>query len=143
MNMLIGSLTFLPLLAAALAHLLWALGFTWPIRSEQLLAQTVVGSPGIARMPNRLLTFVIALVILGCGIVSLALADHDSGGVPLTLLGLLLAAAFLARGVIGYTSGWRARHPTEPFATLDRRNYSPLCLWVGVGFALLVLMRLL
>ena len=108
-----------------------------------LLAQTVVGTPGIARMPNRLLTFIISLLLLAAGIIALSLADHASGGIGLTVAGAMLALAFLARGVLGYTAGWRARHPVEPFATLDRKNYSPLCLWIGAGFLILVGMRLL
>jgi hypothetical protein len=142
MNMLIGSLTFVPLLMVAFAHFLWSLGRTWPIRNEVLLAQTVVGTPGITQMPNKLLTFVVSLLILAAGIVALALADHASGGWWLTLLGALLAAVFIGRGVVGYTPGWRARFPTEPFATLDRKNYSPLCFWIGAGFLILVAMRL-
>ncbi len=143
MNMLVGSLTFIPLLVVALAHLLWAFGATWPITSETLLAQTVVGRPGITRMPNRLLTLLIGLLTFAAGMIALALADHDSGGATLSALGVVLAAVFIARGIAGYTPGWRARYPTEPFATLDRRNYSPLCLWIGAGFLILVLMRLL
>ena len=54
-----------------------------------------------------------------------------------------IAAVFIGRGILGYTAGWRARFPTEPFATLDRKNYSPLCLWIGAGFLILVLMRLI
>jgi hypothetical protein len=142
MNMLVGSLTFVPLLMVAFAHFLWSLGRTWPIRNEVLLAQTVVGTPGITQMPNKLLTFVVSLLILAAGIVALALADHASGGWWLTLLGALLAAVFIGRGVVGYTPGWRARFPTEPFATLDRKNYSPLCFWIGAGFLILVAMRL-
>ncbi|MBN9348820.1 MAG: DUF3995 domain-containing protein [Devosia sp.] len=143
MNMVVGSLTFVPLLMVAFAQLLWSLGRTWPIRNETLLAQTVVGTPGITRMPNRLLTFVVSLLILAAGIVALALADHTSGGWWLTLLGLLLAALFIGRGALSYTRGWRARFPTEPFATLDRKNYAPLCFWIGAGFLILVVMRLL
>lgn len=142
MNMLVGALTFVPLLTVAFAHLLWALGITWPIRNETLLAQTVVGGPGITRMPNRLLTLLVALLVLAAGIVALSLADHDSGGLALTTLGILLAIVFIGRGILGYTAAWRARFPTEPFATLDRRNYSPLCVWIGAGFIILVLMRL-
>ncbi len=142
MNMLVASLTFVPLLMLALALLLWSVGRTWPIRNEALLAQTVVGAPGITRMPRRLLLFALAVLTLATGIVALSLADHDSGGLPLTLLGLLLAAAFFVRGGIGYTAGWRARFPTEPFATLDRRNYAPLSFWIGAGFLILVVMRL-
>ena len=143
MNMVVGSLTFVPLLMVALAHFLWSLGRTWPIRNEVLLAQTVVGTPGITQMPSRLLTFLVSLLLLATGIVALALADHTSGGWWLTALGVLLAIVFIARGVLGYTAGWRERFPTEPFATLDRRNYSPLCLWIGAGFVILVAMRLL
>lgn len=143
MNMLIGSLTFVPLLMAAVAHFLWSLGRTWPIKNETLLAQTVVGAPGITRMPSRWLALAIAVALLAAGIVALSLADKESGGILLTLAGVALAALFIGRGILGYTAGWRARFPTEPFATLDRKNYSPLCLWIGAGFVILVLMRLL
>jgi hypothetical protein len=143
MNMLVGSLTFVPLLMVALAHFFWAFGSTWPIKNETLLAQTVVGLPGITQMPNRLVTFIVSLLILAAGIVALSLADRTSGGWQLTTLGVVLAAIFIGRGILGYTPGWRARFPTEPFATLDRKNYSPLCFWIGAGFLILVLMRLL
>ena len=142
MNMVVGSLTFVPLLMVAFAHLLWSIGRTWPIKNQTLLAQTVVGTPGITRMPNKLLTLVVSLLLFASGVVALALADHASGGWWLTLLGALLAIVFLGRGVLGYTPGWRARFPTEPFATLDRKNYSPLCFWIGAGFLILVVMRL-
>ena len=143
MNMLVGSLTFLPLLMIAFAHLLWALGFTWPIRNEALLVKAVVGTPGATKMPSRWLTLLFALLILAAGIVALSIADHDSGGVLWTIVGALLALVFLGRGIAGYTPRWRTAHSAEPFASLDRKFYSPLCLWIGVGFATLVLMRLL
>jgi hypothetical protein len=143
MNMLVASLTFVPLLMVAVAHLLWAFGNTWPIRNETLLAQTVVGKPGITKMPNRGLTLVIGVLIFAIGFVALSLADPVSGGIGLTLLGALFAIIFVARGVAAYTPGWRARYPTEPFASLDRKNYAPLCFWIGAGFLILVLMRLL
>ena len=40
-------------------------------------------------------------------------ADGVAGGLWLTLLGIVLAAVFLARGALGYTKGWRARFPEE------------------------------
>lgn len=143
MNMLVGSLTFLPLFTVAFAHYLWAFGNTWPIRNEALLAQTVVGRPGVTRMPNRLVTFLVATALIAAGLVALSLADPVAGGPGLTLLGALLALLFIGRGVLGYTPGWRARFPAEPFASLDRKNYSPLCFWIGAGFLILALMRLL
>lgn len=143
MNMVVGSLTFVPLLMVAVAHLLWSVGRTWPIKNETLLAQTVIGSSGITSMPNKLLLFAGALVLLAGGILALALADHNSGGWWLTVLGVLAAAVAIARGVLAYTPGWRARFPTEPFASLDRKNYAPLSFWIGAGFLILVVMRFL
>jgi hypothetical protein len=140
---IVSVLTFLPLMVMALAHLLWALGTTWPIRSEALLAQTVVGRPGLTRMPNRLLMLLIAILLTLAAIVAMGLAGHDDGGMVRTVLGALLAIGFLVRGVAGYTAGWRARYPAEPFATLDRKNYSPLFLWIGAGYLILVVMRLI
>ena len=143
MSTIIAILVFLPLLTVGLAHLFWALGTTWPIQSEALLAQTVVGRPGITRMPNRLITGLIALLLFAASVIAIGLADPAEGGLSRTALGILLAIVFLARGIVGYTPGWRARYPTEPFATLDRKNYSPLCLWIGAGFLILVIMRLI
>ena len=140
---IVSVLTFLPLMVVALAHFFWALGTTWPIRSEQLLAQTVVGRAGITRMPNKFITLLVSIALFLMAIVAMGLADHDDGGLFRTALGAGLAMAFIARGVLGYTAGWRANFPVEPFASLDRKNYSPLCLWIGAGFLILVLMRLL
>lgn len=142
MIMGIAALVFIPLLAVALAHLIWSLGGSWPIRDKELLARTVTGRPGVTRVP-RLAALVVAVAVLAAGIVALSLADHTAGGLPLTLLGAAIGAVFLARGIAGYTPQWRAHFPIEPFATLDRRQYSPLCLFVGAGFLLLVLTRLI
>lgn len=142
MSMLVAALVFVPLLAVAMAHFVWAVGGKWPLRDPARLAATVIGRPGVGSVP-KLASLVVALFVLAAGIVALALADHTSGGAMLTLFGLLLAALFLARGLVGYTARWRAAFPVEPFATLDRRNYSPLCLFVGAGFVILVIMRLI
>ncbi|MDF2798983.1 MAG: hypothetical protein K0R85_1727 [Devosia sp.] len=143
MSMLIAALMFIPLLAASFAHLLWSFGATWPIRNEQLLAQTVIGTPGVTRMPSRLVSLAVAIGTLAAGIVALALADHDSGGATLTLVGALCAIPFLARGALGYTARWAERTPEPSFRFNDRRVYSPLCLFIGIGFLVLVLLRLL
>lgn len=142
MIMGIAGLVFIPLLAVALANLIWSLGGSWPLRDRTLLARTVIGKPGVTDVP-RLTALLVAIGALAAGIIALSLADPEAGGLGLNLLGALLGAGFIARGVLGYTAGWRDRYPEEPFATLDRRNYSPLSLFIGAGFLLLVLMRLL
>lgn len=138
--MLIASLVFVLLLAVSLAHLIWAMGRTWPIRDERLLARTVTGFA--ETMPPRVMSLGVAIALLVAGICALALADETSGGLLLNVIGMLLALVFLARGVLGYTGWWARMTPIEPFRTLDRRNYSPLCLVLGAGFLLLVVMRL-
>jgi len=143
MSMLIAALLFIALLAVATAHFLWSLGSTWPIRNEKLLAQTVVGFRDIERMPPRLASLAVAIATLAAGIIALSLADHDSGGFILSLLGLLLAAIFLARGAIGYTAWWAGKTPEPNFRLNDSRVYSPLCLMLGLGFIALVILRLI
>lgn len=142
MNMIVASIVFVILLAVALAHLLWAIGSRWPIKDPELLARTVIGRPGVTRVP-RLASLVVGVLTLTAGVFALSLADHDAGDWWLTATGVVLAAVFLGRGALGYTAGWRAQFPLEPFASKDRRVYSPLCLIVGAGFLILVIMRLL
>jgi hypothetical protein len=142
MSMPIASIMFVALLAVSFAHFLWSIGRTWPIRDEKLLAQTVVGTAGIEHMPPRLASFGVALATLAAALIAAALADHDSGGLGLTLLGIPFAVIFLARGIVGYTPWFIARTPHPNFRLNDRRVYSPLCLLLGVGFLVLVVMRL-
>jgi len=143
MSMLVAAFMFVALLAVSVAHGLWSIGRTWPIRNEKLLAQTVVGFRGIERMPPRLASLAVAVATLAAGILALALADHDSGGPLMTILALPLAAVFLARGVVGYTQWWADKTPEPNFRFNDRRVYSPLCVLLGAGFVTLAIMRLL
>lgn len=143
MNMFIASMIFIALFAVSLAHFLWSIGRTWPIRNEKLLAQTVVGFKDIERMPPRLASLAISIATLAAAVYALALADHDSGGIWLDLGGLALAAVFLARGIAGFTAWWAEKTPEPNFRLNDRRVYSPLCLALGLGFLALVVFRFL
>jgi hypothetical protein len=141
--MLIAAAVGIALLAIAIAHLLWSIGIMWPIRDRKLLAQTVVGTPGIERMPPFYASFgVFVLTAIAC-VIAFSVADPVSGGIRLTLLAAFAGVVFVARGVVGYTAWWAAKTPTQPFRALDRKTYSPLCLLLGIGFLVLVLMRLL
>jgi hypothetical protein len=138
---LIAAALGIVLIAIALAHLLWSVGVMWPIRDRKLLAQTVVGTPGIERVPFYVSFGVFVLTAIAC-IIAFSVADPTSGGMALTGLAFLAGLIFLTRGIIGYTAWWAARRPTEPFRSLDRKTYSPLCLILGIGFLLLVVIRL-
>ena len=51
----------------------------------------------------------------------------------------MIGLAFLARGILGFMPWWRRLAPEQPFARLDRRFYSPLCLLIAAGFLVLAL----
>jgi hypothetical protein len=141
MSMLLAALMFIPLLAVAIAGFLWSIGRTWPIRDPVLLAHTVIGRPGVDRVP-RFPTFVFALIMLAAGVAALALADKVGGGALLNAVGIIFGVLFLARGVAGYLPWWAERMPVEPFLTANRKTYSPLALILGAGFIILVILRL-
>lgn len=140
---LIAAALGIVLIAIALAHLLWTFGIMWPIRDRKLLAETVIGTPGVERMPPFYVSFgVFVLTGIAC-VIAFSVADPTSGGMALTGLAFVAGLLFLARGAIGYTAWWAARRPTQPFRALDRKTYSPLCVILGIGFLFLVGLRLL
>lgn len=137
----VASILSVTLAAIALLHAYWGCGGLWPARSEAELIATVIGD-GRRRMPGRALTFCVALAIAGAALWSQLLVTRDRTPLPAWPFlagGVALAFVFLARGAAGYLTFWRRAHAAEPFARLDRRLYSPLCLVIGAGFAYLVL----
>ena len=100
----------------------------------------MVGTQNVTRMPPRILTALVALLILIAAIWALTLSDPAENAI-VTLGGGILALVFLGRGVAGFTPKWRALTPEEPFATFDKKVYSPLCLMIGIGFAFLTYWR--
>ncbi len=140
MIMGIASLVFIPLLAIALVHFIWALGFNYPVKDEKTLAQTVAGFKDIEKMPPRIMSALVGAGILGAGIWVLAMADPMQS-LTLTLGGAILALVFLGRGIFGYTKKWAELTPEQPFRTLDKKLYSPLCIAIGVGILSLVFWR--
>ena len=120
--------------AIALVHLVWAIGFWWPIRDEAALARAVLGTPNAAKMPGAIPCALVAVALLFAAVLPF------DGDFPLRgLLMPLIAAVFVLRGIAAYLPAWRARVPTEPFAHLDTRYYGPLCLVIGaVYFSLII-----
>ena len=88
-------------------------------------------------MPGPAACFAVAAALAIAALIPILLTRQ------LGMLALLAAAAaalvFLGRGVAGFTPAWRRLTPEEPFATLDVRYYSPLCLIIGAGFVALIL----
>ncbi len=141
MIMGIASLVFIPLLAIALVHFIWALGFNYPVKDEKTLARTVAGFKDVKKMPPKTLSALVGAGVLGAGIWVLAMADPMDSSI-LTLGGAILALVFLGRGALGYTKKWEEITPEQPFRALDKKIYSPLCLAIGAGILFLTLWRI-
>jgi len=134
----------LALLLAIIAglHAYWGRGGLWPAANEGELIATVIGNAGAKRMPSPGLCLLVALAITLTAIWPLLLAQMSGMAAmrPFLLLGgFAILAVFLLRGVAGYLPAWRRLHPREPFASYDRRYYSPLCLLIAAGYAVLLL----
>jgi Protein of unknown function (DUF3995) len=123
----------------ALFHALWGLGFSVPAADRQALALLVMGRPV---MPGAVACFVVAAgvgvlgglaVLLGNGAVT-----SPAGRLLLGVAGYGAVAVFALRGIGGYLPAFAAQFPLEPFATMNRLVYSPLCLLIA-GLFLVVL----
>ena len=129
------------LFAIAALHGYWGLGGVWPGEDERSCARAIAGFKGIERMPSTAASFAVVAALLVAALVALSLAGAVAVPVPPVFVAIAGAGAmlvFLGRGVAGFTPAWRRLTPEQPFATLDVRYYSPLCLAIGAGFLLLI-----
>lgn len=123
----------------AALHFYWGGGGHWPAKKRSALASIVIGQKHQPRMPPAGITFFVAFLILGTAL--LPVFRVMGIGSPFWLrTGLqLLTFVFLFRGIIGYSRWFRTTLSHEPFATLNRRYYTPLCLILAAGFGTLLL----
>jgi hypothetical protein len=137
---------FIVLQTIADLHAAWGFGWCWPSNSEAGLARTVVGKPGITRMPSLAACLMVAALLAAASFWPLFAAGLLPTLWPLVLTqlaGVSLAAVFVGRGIAGYIPAWRSRFSEQPFASLDQRVYSPLCLAVGVGILTILIASIL
>ena len=132
----------LVLVALGILHLLWAMGSTFPAANGQELARMVVGRRGITRMPPAGASLFVAICLFLAAILALTLGRVVPWNVPplvLAPVGLMAAAVFAGRGIVGILPAFERAAPEQPFLKLNRRIYSPLSFLIGVGFLLLTL----
>ncbi|HEY5820245.1 MAG TPA: DUF3995 domain-containing protein [Mesorhizobium sp.] len=130
------------LLAIAALHAYWGVGGVWPGTDERSCARTVGGFPGAVRMPGPASCFAVTAALFVAAIIALALGGILTLPFPALLLslgGFGAALVFVGRGFAGFTLIWRRHTPEQPFAKLDVRYYSPLCLAIGAAFLILIL----
>jgi hypothetical protein len=116
------------LIAIAGVHILWGVGYWFPIRDEAALARAVVGTHGITRMPGAVPCALVAVALLFLA----SVLFWPTGGLRQGML-WAAAAVFGLRGAVAYAPFWRRIVPEQPFARLDRQFYAPLCLLIGIG----------
>ena len=131
-------MTFLALIASlgliiiAAIHLLWALGYWWPIKDETALARAVVGTKGITKMPGAVACSMVVVALL-FGAAWPWLPD-----MALKSMGLFgIAVVFQIRAAIAYAPFMKRMSPEQPFRRLDETYYAPLYIVFGVMFMIL------
>ena len=119
-------------LVLAAIHLLWAIGYWWPIGEESALARAVVGSKNVTQMPGAV---PLSLIVVGL-LFAAALPWFGAG--PVKATGLLLCAfVFQVRAVLTYAPFWKRAKPEQPFRRLDESYYGPLFIALGMIFMIL------
>jgi hypothetical protein len=117
-------------------HVYWGIGGVWPGTDEKSCARAIAGFKGVSEMPGPFASFAVAALIAVVALLAMACAGvFASPFAPQSAAGAVLFAAlvFLARGGLGFTAFWRRLTPEMPFARLDLRYYSPLCLLLGIA----------
>lgn len=117
------------LISLAVLHVLWGIGFWFPITDETQLVRAVAGFDGADKMPGPVACSLVAVALF----MAVSCLWWPPG--PFRFVALcMIGAVFVARGAAAFTPFWRNMTPTEPFASLDRKYYGPLCLVLGLGF---------
>lgn len=130
------------LLLITTLHVYWGIGGIWPGKDAKSCARVVVGFRGVDDMPSPVASFAVAACLALATLWPLALEGVFASPFPrqgLAATALLFGMVFFGRGIAGFTPWWRGLTPEQPFARLDRRLYSPLCLLIGLGFAILAI----
>lgn len=135
---LLGTLLAIVLGCLGLLHFIWAAGMSFPFPNEQSLARSVVGRRGITRLPSRAAVAFLGVLLLAAAGAAIFMGHYATSITPLKFLmvpvGLFMAAVFLLRGLVGVLPAFERAAPEQPYLSLNRRLYSPLCALIGAGF---------
>lgn len=130
-------LVSLILLSIAIVHVLWAIGFWWPIRDEEKLVRAVAGAKGGTKMPGAAASATVAMALISL-VWWIWYGGQFGTQIHVTVLWGAMAI-FAVRGIVPWMEFWRKKWPEEPFATLDKKYYGPLC--IVIALALRITMR--
>ena len=122
----------LGLIVIASVHLLWAIGYWWPIKDEGELARTVIGTKGVTKMPGATACSLVVVALMFAA----AAPWFPAGPLKSTAL-FLIAIVFQIRAAIAYAPFMKRLTPEQPFRRLDEARYGPLCIAFGIAFMIL------
>lgn len=119
--------------AIAAIHAAWALGWRWPGGNDREFAERILGY-GATEVPPAAASWAVAVALLGAAaIVAKAAAGPPSRGLEVATWGV--AGVLLARGAISIPVDL-IRGFDQIYERLDLAIYSPLCLALGTGTAI-------
>ena len=128
----LAAIASIGLIIISVIHVVWAIGFWWPVRDEAALARAVIGTKGVDKMPGAVACSLVAVALL------FAAAWPWFGDGPLKSMGLFgIALIFQIRAIAAYSPLMKRLAPEQPFRRLDEAYYAPLCIFFGVVFMLL------
>lgn len=127
------------LLAIAGLHAAWAAGRTWPYADGATLSRHVLGIPESPGIPSAAATVAVTAALALTGAAAVARTSNGPRLRGAARLITMPAAAVLAiRGLGGFAQSLLAPGAaTAEFTRNDLRIYSPLCLALAAGLAVL------
>jgi hypothetical protein len=121
------------LIIMGLFHIYWAFGGTIG------LDKALPTKDGVRLFnPGRVLTFIVGTVLFGFSFVAYSLCFDAANADATVYTGWVLSALFVIRAVGEFNAvGFFKKIRSTEFAAYDTKYFSPLCLFLGVVFALL------
>jgi hypothetical protein len=126
-----GVVTAMALVAIAGLHVAWGLGSSYPFQDRDDLADSVVGTDQVPS-PMACMAVAALLVLAATLVAGLLPLPKRVRTIALRVVTAVLTTRGVA-GVLGRTSTLAPGSDSPTFVRLDKRLYSPLCLWLAAG----------
>ena len=124
------TITSILLIAIALLHFYWALGYKWGL--DKAIPTGIKGQKTLN--PPKILTALVGIFLLGFAYVAYMLA-HDYYYNTVIYAGWTIGVIFLLRAIGDFNIvGMFKKIKGTVFAKYDTYFYIPLCLFIGIAF---------
>jgi hypothetical protein len=119
------------LLALAALHVAWGLGSSFPFKNRDDLADAVIGTDAVPS-PRACMAVASLLALAATFVIGVKPLPQRLRTVALRVVTAVLTTRGVA-GALGRTSTFSPGSDSPTFMRLDKRLYSPLCLWLAAG----------